>query len=150
VDADEMTYPAHVILRFRLEQALVAGDLQVADLPGAWRDGLMALLGVAPPDDARGCLQDIHWYDGAFGYFPSYTLGAMAAAQLMAAARREVEDLDAGLGRGDLGPLVAWLRLRVHGQGSRLGFNDLLREATGKPLDPADFEAHLTARYLPN
>ncbi len=150
VDADEMTYPAHVILRFRLEQALVAGDLQVADLPGAWRDGLMALLGVAPPDDARGCLQDIHWYDGAFGYFPSYTLGAMAAAQLMATARREVEDLDAGLGRGDLGPLVAWLRLRVHGQGSRLGFNDLLREATGKPLDPADFEAHLTARYLPN
>jgi len=150
VDADEMTYPAHVILRFRLEQALVAGDLQVADLPGAWRDGLMALLGVAPPDDARGCLQDIHWYDGAFGYFPSYTLGAMAAAQLMAAARREVEGLDAGLGRGDLGPLVAWLRLRVHGQGSRLGFNDLLCEATGKPLDPADFEAHLTARYLPD
>jgi carboxypeptidase Taq len=150
VDADEMTYPAHVILRFRLEQALIAGDLQVADLPGAWRDGLMALLGVAPPDDARGCLQDIHWYDGGFGYFPSYTLGAMAAAQLMAAARREVEGLDAGLGRGDLGPLVAWLRLRVHGQGSRLGFNDLLREATGKPLDPADFEAHLTARYLPD
>ena len=148
VDADEMTYPAHVILRFRLEQALVSGDLQVADLPGAWRDGLMALLGVAPPDDARGCLQDIHWYDGAFGYFPSYTLGAMAAAQLMAAARRDVEGLDAGLGRGDLGPLIAWLRLHVHGQGSRLGFNDLLREATGKPLDLSDFEAHLTARYL--
>lgn len=148
VDADEMTYPAHVILRFRLEQALVAGDLQVADLPGAWRDGMMALLGVAPPDDARGCLQDIHWYDGGFGYFPSYTLGAMAAAQLMAAVRRDVSGLDAGLGRGDLGPLVAWLRLHVHSQGSRLGFNDLLREATGKPLDPTDFEAHLTSRYL--
>ncbi len=148
VDADEMTYPAHVILRFRLEQALVAGDLQVADLPGAWRDGMMALLGVAPPDDARGCLQDIHWYDGGFGYFPSYTLGAMAAAQLMAAARRDVSGLDAVLGRGDLGPLVAWLRLHVHSQGSRLGFNDLLREATGKPLDPTDFEAHLTSRYL--
>jgi len=148
VDADEMTYPAHVILRFRLEQALIAGDLVVADLPGAWRDGMTALLGVAPPDDARGCLQDIHWYDGGFGYFPSYTLGAMAAAQLMAAARRDVADLDAGLARGDLGPLVGWLRLHVHGQGSRLGFNELLREATGKPLDPADFEAHLTARYL--
>jgi len=148
VDADEMTYPAHVILRLRLEQALVAGDLQVADLPGAWRDGMMALLGVAPPDDARGCLQDIHWYDGGFGYFPSYTLGAMAAAQLMAAARRDVSGLDAGLGRGDLGPLVAWLRLHVHSQGSRLGFNDLLREATGKPLDPTNFEAHLTSRYL--
>ena len=86
VDADEMTYPAHVILRFRLEQALVSGDLAVADLPGAWNDGLKALLGIVPPDDARGCLQDIHWYDGAFGYFPSYTLGAMAAAQLMKAA----------------------------------------------------------------
>ncbi len=150
VDADEMTYPAHVILRFRLEQALIAGDLQVADLPGAWRDGMQALLGIVPPDDANGCLQDIHWYDGAFGYFPSYTLGAMAAAQLMASARREVEDLDPALARGDLGPLVAWLRLRVHGQGRRLGFNALLEAATGKPLDPSDFEAHLTRRYLAN
>jgi carboxypeptidase Taq len=107
-----------------------------------------ALLGVVPPDDARGCLQDIHWYDGALGYFPSYTLGAMAAAQLMAAARRAVPDLDAALARGDLGPLQAWLRTHVHGLGSRYGFNDLLVHATGKPLDPLDFEAHLTTRYL--
>jgi carboxypeptidase Taq len=148
VDADEMTYPAHVILRFRLEQALVSGDLAVADLPGAWNDGFRALLGIVPPDDARGCLQDIHWYDGAIGYFPSYTLGAMAAAQLMAAARKAVPDLDAGLAKGDLSPLLGWLRTHVHGQGSRLGFNDLLQAATGKPLDPKDFEAHLTARYL--
>jgi carboxypeptidase Taq len=148
VDADEMTYPAHVILRFRLEQALISGDLTVADLPGAWNDGLRDLLGISPPDDARGCLQDIHWYDGAFGYFPSYTLGAMAAAQLMAAARKAVPELDAALGRGDLSPLLGWLRVNVHGIGSRLEFNDLLRAATGKPLDPADFQAHLTARYL--
>jgi carboxypeptidase Taq len=148
VDADEMTYPAHVILRFRLEQALVSGDLAVADLPGAWNEGMQSLLGITPPDDARGCLQDIHWYDGAFGYFPSYTLGAMAAAQLMAAAGRELPGLQAALGRGELAPLIGWLRLRVHSRGSLLGFNDLLREATGKPLDPADFEAHLTARYL--
>jgi carboxypeptidase Taq len=148
VDADEMTYPAHVILRFRLEQALISGDLAVADLPGAWNDGLHALLGIVPPDDARGCLQDIHWYDGAFGYFPSYTLGAMAAAQLMMAARRAVPGLDAALGRGDLGPLLGWLRVNVHAMGSRMGFNDLLVAATGKPLDPTDFEAHLTARYL--
>ena len=127
---------------------MVAGDLQVADLPGAWRDGMHALLGIVPPDDARGCLQDIHWYDGIFGYFPGYSLGAMAAAQLMAAARREVDGLDAALGRGELAPLLAWLRQRVHGQGRRLGFNDLLRQATGKPLDPSDFEAHLTRRYL--
>ncbi len=148
VDADEMTYPAHVILRFRLEQALIAGSLPVADLPGVWNEGMAQLLGVVPPNDAQGCLQDIHWYDGAFGYFPAYTLGAMAAAQLIAAARRAVPDLDSALAEGSHGPLLAWLRANVHGQGSRLGFNDLLRAATGKPLDPADFEAHLTARYL--
>ena len=148
VDADEMTYPAHVILRFRLEQAMVSGDLLPADLPGAWNDGLHALLDVRPSGDAQGCLQDIHWYDGLFGYFPSYTLGAMAAAQLMAAARRDVPGLDDALGQGNLGLLVGWLRTHVHGQGSRLGFNDLLRAATGKPLDPTDFEAHLARRYL--
>jgi carboxypeptidase Taq len=148
VDADEMTYPAHVILRFRLEQALIAGDLAVADLPGAWADGFARLLGRVPPDDARGCLQDIHWYDGAFGYFPSYTLGAMAAAQLMAAARRDRPEIDTALAEADLSPLLSWLRTHVHGEGARLGFNDLLRRATGKPLDPGDFKAHLTARYL--
>ena len=148
VDADEMTYPAHVILRFRLEQALMAGDLAVADLPGAWNEGLQTLLGITPPDDARGCLQDIHWYDGAFGYFPSYTLGAMAAAQLMAAVRQAVPEVDAALADGSHAPLLGWLRTHIHEQGSRLGFNDLLRQATGKPLDPADFEAHLAARYL--
>ena len=148
VDADEMTYPAHVILRFRLEQAMVSGDLLPADLPGAWNDGLHTLLDVRPSGDAQGCLQDIHWYDGLFGYFPSYTLGAMAAAQLMAAARRDVPGLDDALGQGNLGLLVGWLRTHVHGQGSRLGFNDLLRAATGKPLDPTDFEAHLVRRYL--
>lgn len=148
VDADEITYPAHVILRFRLEQALIGGDLAIADLPGAWNEGMRDLLGITPPDDARGCLQDIHWYDGAFGYFPSYTLGAMAAAQLMAAARRALPDLDTSLARGDVSPLIGWLRTNVHAKGSLLGFNELLREATGKPLDPAYFEAHLTARYL--
>ncbi len=148
VDADEMTYPAHVILRFRLERALLAGDLVVADLPGAWNDHMQGLLGVSPPNDALGVLQDIHWYDGLVGYFPNYTLGAMAAAQLMAAVRRAVPGLDAALAQGDLSPLIAWLRTNVHARGSLLGFNDLLREATGKPLDPADFQAHLTARYL--
>jgi carboxypeptidase Taq len=148
VDADEMTYPAHVILRFRLEQGLVSGDLAVGDLPGAWNDGFKGLLELVPPDDARGCLQDIHWYDGAIGYFPSYTLGAMAAAQLMAAARRALVQLDEALVLGDLSPLVDWLRREVHGRGSLLGFNGLLRAATGKALDPADFEAHLTVRYL--
>ena len=148
VDADEVTYPGDVILRFRIDSALIAGELQPAVLPGAWNEGMRALLGITPPDDAAGCLQDIHWYDGCFGYFPSYSLGAMAAAQLMAAARQAVPGLDAALGRGDLSPLVGWLRTNVHGWASLYGFNDLLAAATGKPLDPADFEAHLTNRYL--
>jgi carboxypeptidase Taq len=148
VDADELTYPAHVILRFRLEQALISGDLAVADLPGAWNEGMHALLGIVPPDDAQGCLQDIHWYDGAFGYFPSYTFGAMSAAQLMQAARAHVADLDGALGRGDLSPLLAWLRRHVHIVGSRLGLNQILEAATGRGLDSTAFHAHLRRRYL--
>jgi carboxypeptidase Taq len=148
VDADELTYPAHVILRFRLERAMIAGDLTVADLPGAWNEGLLSLLGITPPDDAQGCLQDIHWYDGAFGYFPSYTLGAMAAAQLMQAARQQVVDLDDAFAGGNLAPLLAWLRVHVHGVGSRLGFDAILQQATGRKLDPLAFQAHLRHRYL--
>jgi carboxypeptidase Taq len=148
VDADEMTYPAHVILRFRLEQALLSGDLVAADLPGAWNDGLKDLLGITPPDDSLGVLQDIHWYCGLVGYFPCYSLGAMAAAQLMAAARAEVTGLDEALAQGDLAPLLGWLRAKVHGMGSLYGFNELLRHATGKPLDPQDFQSHLAGRYL--
>ena len=93
-------------------------------------------------------LQDIHWYDGLFGYFPSYTLRAMAAAQLMAAARSQINGLDAALCQGDFVPLLSWLRKNVHEKGSLLGFNDLMRQATGQPLDVAYFEAHLDALYL--
>jgi carboxypeptidase Taq len=148
VDADEVTYPAHVILRTRLEQAMVAGDLVPADLPGAWNDGMAELLGIAPPDDRLGCLQDIHWYDGAWGYFPTYTLGAMTAAQLFAAATAAVPEIPAAIGRGDFAPLMAWLRDKVHAKGSLLSADELLTEATGRPLDPAVFKAHLKRRYL--
>ena len=148
VDADEMTYPAHVMMRFDLEQALFAGDLQVKDLPAQWNASLHDLLGITPPDDAHGVLQDIHWYNGLFGYFPSYTLGAMAAAQLMQAARHADPAIDDGMAQGNLAPLLAWLRHNVHSKASFYGFNDLLREATGKPLAPEDFTAHLKRRYL--
>lgn len=148
VDADELTYPAHVILRFRLERALIEGTLAPAEVPAAWNAGMERLLGIIPPDDASGCLQDIHWYDGTFGYFPSYSLGAMAAAQLMAAARAVLPGLDAALGEGDLAPLTGWLARHVHAQGSLFGYDELLREATGRPLDPAFFEEHLGRRYL--
>lgn len=148
VEADEMTYPAHVIMRFRLERAMVAGNLTVADLPGAWNSAIKDLMGITPPNDAVGCLQDIHWYDGAFGYFPCYTLGAMAAAQLMSVVLRQTQGLKTAMGLGDLSPLMNWLQANVHSHGSVMGFNELLTAATGKKLDPADFTAHLRARYL--
>jgi len=148
VDADEVTYPAHVILRYRLERALLAGDLALKDLPAAWNDGMKALLGIVPPDDRRGCLQDIHWYDGAFGYFPTYTLGAMTAAQLFDAAKRADPAILSGIERGDFAPLMAWLRANVHGKASRFSTTEIIAQATGKPLDPAVFEAHLRARYV--
>ncbi|MPZ12544.1 MAG: carboxypeptidase M32, partial [Kiloniellaceae bacterium] len=106
VDADEVTYPAHVILRYRLEKALIAGEMELDALPGEWNKGLQELLGITPPDDRLGCLQDIHWYDGAWGYFPTYTLGAMTAAQLFAAAKQAVPEIPTALGRGDFRPLL--------------------------------------------
>jgi len=148
VDADEVTYPAHVILRFRLEQAILSGDLALRDLPGAWNDGMQQLVGITPPDDRLGCLQDIHWYDGAWGYFPTYTLGAMAAAQIYQAAVAADPGIPAGISRGDFAPLLAWLGREVHGRGSRYSTNDLLIEATGRSLDPNAFKSHLIRRYL--
>ncbi len=148
VEADEVTYPAHVILRYRLEQAMIAGDLSPRDLPGAWAEGLRALLGVAPEDDRDGCLQDIHWYDGSWGYFPTYTLGALIAAQLFDAALQALPELTRQIAAGDFGPLFAWLRERVHRQGSLLSTAELVESATGQPLGTACFERHLRDRYL--
>jgi carboxypeptidase Taq len=148
VDADEVTYPLHVLLRYRLEKALVEGALEVDALPGAWNEGMQQLLGVRPPNDALGALQDIHWPSGAFGYFPTYTLGALAAAQLFDAARRAEPDLEPGLARGDFAPLLSWLRERVHGFGCLALPAELIECATGAPLGTEVFEAHLRARYL--
>ena len=150
VDADEVTYPAHVVLRYRLEKAMIAGDLEVAGLPSAWREGMRQLVGVEPPDDRDGCMQDIHWMDGIFGYFPTYTLGAMTAAQFYDAARRQDGDIEPGVARGDFRPLLAWLRTHVHDKASSLSTDALIREATGRPLDVGIYEAHLRRRYLDN
>ena len=148
VDADEITYPAHVILRYRLERAMLAGDLMPRDLPGAWADGLKQAIGIAPSSDREGCLQDIHWYDGAWGYFPTYTLGALIAAQLFAAARRAIPELLPTIGRGDFRPLLGWLRTHIHGKGSLLSTAALIEAATGAPHGVAPFERHLRERYL--
>ncbi|MCA1909820.1 MAG: carboxypeptidase M32 [Magnetospirillum sp.] len=148
VDADECTYPAHVIIRYRLEKTLIEGRMDLADLPAAWNDGYARLLGITPPDDRLGCLQDIHWYGGSWGYFPTYTLGAMSAAQLFAAAKLADPQIEPAIAQGNFAPLLSWLRTNVHGQGSSLSTTDLLRKATGKPLDAGVFKAHLTKRYL--
>jgi carboxypeptidase Taq len=148
VDADEITYPAHVILRYRLERAMLAGDLLPRDLPGAWAEALRNAIGVMPPSDRDGCLQDIHWYDGSWGYFPTYTLGALIAAQLFAALRETLPDVADRIGRGEFAAIFDWLRAHVHGEGSLLSTADLVQEATGAPLGTAAFERHLRERYL--
>ncbi len=148
VDADEVTYPAHVILRYRLERAMIAGDLVPADLPGAWAEGLRGLLGIVPADDREGSLQDIHWYDGVWGYFPTYTLGALIAAQLFEAACAAIPDVLQAITRGEFGSLLSWLRERVHSKGSLLSTAELVEAATGRPLGTASFERHLRNRYL--
>jgi carboxypeptidase Taq len=148
VDADEATYPLHVILRYRLERQMIDGALRIADLPGAWNEGMRQLVGIVPPNDADGCMQDIHWPSGSYGYFPTYTLGAVAAAQLYAQARRDVPEIPTAIARGNFSPLLGWLRAKVHGQGSRYTYDELLRHATGRPLQLDDFLAHLQTRYL--
>jgi len=147
VDADEVTYPAHVILRYRLERALIAGEMEVEDIPAAWNEHMQKLLGVTPPSDREGCLQDIHWYDGAWGYFPTYTMGAMTAAQVFQAARDALPDLDEAIRQGQFAPLFAWLRTHIHSQGSKLSTPDLLRSVSGKSLSADSFIAHLKTRY---
>ena len=127
---------------------MLAGDLDPGDLPEAWNDGMTRLIGLRPPDDRLGCLQDIHWYDGAWGYFPTYTLGAMAAAQIFEAACVADGSIVDGIARGDFAPLLSWLARSVHGQGSRYSSRELLLRATGSPLSSAAFKAHLQRRYL--
>ncbi len=148
VDADEVCYPSHVILRYRLERAMIDGALKVADLPGAWNQGMQELLNITPPDDADGCMQDIHWPGGSFGYFPTYTMGALAAAQLFQAAVAADSAILPGIAQGDFRPLLAWLRPHVHEMGSSLTTDEILTQATGAPLGTAAFKAHLEARYL--
>lgn len=148
VDADEVTYPAHVILRYRLEKAMINGELEIVDLPEAWTAGMEELVGIRPQDDRDGCMQDIHWMDGTFGYFPTYTLGAMTAAQLAAAQREDLGDLNTLIEAGDFGPIIGWLQEKIHSRGSLLPTKELLLEATGSDLDARYFKDHLRRRYL--
>ncbi|PML77168.1 carboxypeptidase M32 [Enterovibrio norvegicus] len=148
VDADEVTYPAHVILRYEIERDLMEGNISVEDIPERWDKKMQEYLGLTTKGNYQhGCMQDIHWTDGSFGYFPSYTLGAMYAAQFMAAMRKTV-DVDACLKNLDLAPISAWLEENVWSKGSTLSTEELVIQATGEPLNPEYFKQHLIDRYL--
>lgn len=148
VDADEVTYPAHIMLRYRIEKYLIGGEMEVEDLPEAWSQGMEKFLGITPKDDKDGCMQDIHWTDGSFGYFPSYTLGAMYAAQFFAAAKKADGTIPAALEKGDFTPLKSWLAKNIHQYGCLLSTDELLKKATGSTLDVNVYKEHLKARYL--
>jgi carboxypeptidase Taq len=148
VDADEVTYPVHIVLRYELEQRILNGDLKVKDLPEAWDASMEARLGVKAANAAEGCLQDIHWAGGAFGYFPSYALGAVIAAQLYESIRNDYPTLDDDIAAGKFTELFAWLRERVHGYGARVTTPELIKAATGKPLSAAAWLRYVEAKYL--
>ncbi|MCC7486022.1 MAG: carboxypeptidase M32 [Burkholderiales bacterium] len=149
VNADEATYPAHVILRYEIERPLIEGDIEIEEIPSLWDAKMAELLGLDTRGDYRdGCMQDVHWSEGAFGYFPGYTLGAMYAAQWFAALRRAVPDLDSLIEAGELGPLFDWLRANIWSQASRWETAELARRASGEALNPAHFRAHLESRYV--
>lgn len=150
VDADEVTYNLHILMRFDLEMALFEGRLSVADLPREWNRLSEDLLGITPADDAHGVLQDVHWSSGSFGYFPSYALGNMIAAQLWYHALCELPGLLEGFARGQFSRLLAWLRDKVHRRGKRLDTQELIVAATGQPLGTSALLRHLSERYLTN
>lgn len=148
VDADEVTYPAHVILRYEIERALMEGNIEVGDIPGLWNEKMQASLGLSTQNNYRdGCMQDIHWTDGSFGYFPTYTLGAMYAAQFMATIRQKM-DIDEIIRTGDLTPVFDWLNNNIWNKGCLLATDELVKQATGESLNPDHFRQHLITRYL--
>ena len=145
-NADELSYHLHIMLRYELETAMIAGDLKVADLPGAWNESSKALLGIAPGNDCEGVLQDGHWPSGMFGYFPTYTIGSLYAAQLAEACSRP-QPLEKRIEEGDFASILEWQRQSIHIHGDRYTADELVEKATGTRLDPSAYFAHLQAKY---
>ena len=149
VEADEVTYNLHIVVRFELERDLLSGKLEVTDIPDAWNARMADLVGVRPPNDREGCLQDVHWSMGVFGYFPTYALGNLYAAQFFAAARRAIPDLDDRIRNGDLKALLEWLRTNIHRHGMRYRANELCKEVTGQPLSIKPFMDYVKGKFEP-
>ncbi len=148
VDADEVTYPVHIIMRYELENEILKGELKVKDLPEAWNTRIQDRLGVRPANDAEGCLQDVHWAVGSFGYFPSYAMGAVIAGQLYESLRADRPELDDELAAGQFGGLFDWLRQNVHSVAATVSMPELIRNATGKPLSAAAWLRYVEGKYL--
>ena len=149
VESDEPTYNLHVMIRFGIERAMIRGDLAIKDLPGAWNDSYKSLLGIDVPDDRRGCLQDVHWSFGLIGYFPTYSLGNLYAAQLWETINDQIPDLDTQTEKGEFGALLTWLRENIHRHGRRYTASQLCERATGKPLSADPLMRHLERRVKP-
>ncbi|MGH7128180.1 MAG: carboxypeptidase M32, partial [Planctomycetaceae bacterium] len=147
VEADSVTYCLHIMLRFELEQKLISGDLKPADVPGAWNETFENYLGLTPPDDAAGCLQDIHWSGGLVGYFPTYALGHLYAAQFFAQAREDLGDLDAQFARGDFATLRGWLNENIHRRGCQYRPGRLVEVVTGRPLSHEPMMTFLREKF---
>lgn len=149
VDADEVTYPLHVILRYEIEEQLFSSEITVADLPEVWDSLMQNYLGLSTKgDDKNGVMQDVHWPSGIFGYFPAYTFGALIAAQLFSAVKKSIPDLKEQLQQGNFKTLLSWLRANIHQKGRLLTYTELLRQATGETLNPDYYFAHIKERYL--
>jgi carboxypeptidase Taq len=146
VEADELTYNLHIILRYEIEDALIGGRMEVSDVPGVWNAKMNEYLGITPADDAEGCLQDVHWSFGGFGYFPSYTLGKLYAAMFMNAARAEIADLDGRFASGEFSELLGWLRRNIHQWGKVKTASQLVMDVCGRPLTEEDFLGYLDAK----
>ncbi|MEE9212777.1 MAG: carboxypeptidase M32, partial [Phycisphaeraceae bacterium] len=149
VEADEVTYNLHVMVRFEIERSLIKGDLTVADLPHVWNQKYKQYLGIDVPDDARGCLQDIHWSTGSIGYFPTYTLGNLYAAQFFEKALDQMPDLDDQFAAGRFTALRRWLNDNIHAHAKRYRAADLCEHVTGKPLSPDPLIRHLEGKLRP-
>jgi carboxypeptidase Taq len=147
VEADEATYNLHILLRFEMERAFFSGDLTVDDIPGAWNEKFKSYFGITPPDDAQGCLQDVHWSAGLIGYFPTYALGNLYAAQFFAKANEDLGDLHKQFAKGEFAPLKKWLQDNIHAHGRRYLANDLVERVTGKPLGSEAVMAYMNKKF---
>jgi carboxypeptidase Taq len=147
VEADEVTYNLHVLVRFEIECDVLTGKLAVRDIPAAWNAKYSEYLGVTPPTDSQGCLQDVHWSMGSIGYFPTYSMGNLLSYQIWRALQREIPNTDELISKGDFAPILGWLQSKVYSKGRKFTPRDLVQQVTGKPMGAEDYLAGLKDKY---